>query len=266
MANLSESETYEAGIYQLERSDAVDAGTSGNGVSNLQPKQLANRTNWLRARLLELLVGGVAGNPVAVNKGGFGLDNSAVAAGNIPFLSALGAFGFTPSTAYGRSLLNQATAFAAAQTLNVGLGRFASAQTDTQFTTTSGSYQDTGLAVTITPQSTTSKILVLSCPNLRCLRDNQNSAGGYTGLYRGTIAGGTLLAANKINTLVTGISPAPASIRSNQAAAAAAVDTPNTTSPITYRLAIRGESAGHEMTLNFGSDTTSFLFAMEIIV
>lgn len=264
MANLSESETYEAGIYQLERSDAVDAGTSGNGVSNLQPKQLANRTNWLRARLLELLVGGVAGNPVAVNKGGFGLDNSAVAAGNIPFLSALGAFGFTPSTAYGRSLLNQATAFAAAQTLNVGLGRFASGQTNTEFITTSGSYQDTGLSVTITPQSTSSKILVLSCPNLIVKRDNENSAGGYTGIYRGTIASGTLVAANKLNILVTGI--APTSIRSNQAAAAAAVDTPNTTSPVTYRLAVRGNSAGHEITLNFGADTTSFLFAMEILV
>ncbi len=48
MANLSESSTYEAGIYQLERTDAVDAGVGGAGVSNTQAKQLANRTKYLK--------------------------------------------------------------------------------------------------------------------------------------------------------------------------------------------------------------------------
>jgi len=50
MTNLTEQNQYEAGIYQLERTDAVDAGENGNGISNLQAKQLANRTNWLKAR------------------------------------------------------------------------------------------------------------------------------------------------------------------------------------------------------------------------
>lgn len=48
MANLSETSTWETGIYQLEVNDPVDAGVGGNGVSNLQAKQLANRTTFLK--------------------------------------------------------------------------------------------------------------------------------------------------------------------------------------------------------------------------
>jgi hypothetical protein len=47
MANLPESTIFEAGIYQLQTTDPVVGGP--DGVSNLQAKQLANRTNWLKA-------------------------------------------------------------------------------------------------------------------------------------------------------------------------------------------------------------------------
>lgn len=50
MADLAETATW-AGIYQLERTDAVDAGVGGAGISNLQAKLLANRTNFLRTHL-----------------------------------------------------------------------------------------------------------------------------------------------------------------------------------------------------------------------
>jgi microcystin-dependent protein len=46
MANLTESSTYEAGIYQLETSDPCLAGPSG--VLNTPHKQLANRTKFLK--------------------------------------------------------------------------------------------------------------------------------------------------------------------------------------------------------------------------
>lgn len=49
MANLTESATWEAGVYQLETTDPVVGGP--NGVSNTQPKQLANRTAYLKAQL-----------------------------------------------------------------------------------------------------------------------------------------------------------------------------------------------------------------------
>lgn len=47
MANLPESATWEAGIYQLEETDPVQGGP--NGIDNQQGKQLANRTAYLKA-------------------------------------------------------------------------------------------------------------------------------------------------------------------------------------------------------------------------
>lgn len=53
MANLTETSTFEAGIYQLETTDPVLGGASG--VANLQGKQLANRTRFLYDKLTALL-------------------------------------------------------------------------------------------------------------------------------------------------------------------------------------------------------------------
>ncbi len=60
MANLQESQTYEAGVYQLETTDPVVAGPEG--ISNLQAKQLANRTAYLKAQLeaIELEIDGLS--------------------------------------------------------------------------------------------------------------------------------------------------------------------------------------------------------------
>lgn len=49
MANVPESATFDAGIYQIEITDAVIGGV--NGISNLQAKGLANRTTWLKAQV-----------------------------------------------------------------------------------------------------------------------------------------------------------------------------------------------------------------------
>lgn len=46
MANIVEANAWEAGIYQLEESDVVQGGA--NGIDNLQAKQLAARTNYLK--------------------------------------------------------------------------------------------------------------------------------------------------------------------------------------------------------------------------
>lgn len=50
MADIIELEQWEAGIYQLETDDPVLGGE--DGIDNLQAKQLANRTKWLKAQLL----------------------------------------------------------------------------------------------------------------------------------------------------------------------------------------------------------------------
>jgi hypothetical protein len=52
MADLTESEEYTAGIYRFETTDPVQGGPGG--IDNLPTTQLANRTSWLKARILEL--------------------------------------------------------------------------------------------------------------------------------------------------------------------------------------------------------------------
>ncbi|OIP06939.1 MAG: hypothetical protein AUK53_11680 [Betaproteobacteria bacterium CG2_30_59_46] len=48
MANVTESPTWENGVYQIETTDPVLAGP--NGIANVQAKQLANRTKYLKER------------------------------------------------------------------------------------------------------------------------------------------------------------------------------------------------------------------------
>ena len=48
MANVPETATYEAGVYQIETVDPVLGGL--NGIANTQAKQLANRTKYLKER------------------------------------------------------------------------------------------------------------------------------------------------------------------------------------------------------------------------
>ncbi|MEG7098753.1 hypothetical protein V2B07_11580 [Pseudomonas aeruginosa] len=52
MADLPELSEWASGIYQLETSDPVLAGPEG--IDNLQAKQLANRTKWLKDKLDQL--------------------------------------------------------------------------------------------------------------------------------------------------------------------------------------------------------------------
>ena len=49
MANLTETNRWGAGIYQLETSDPVMGGP--NGIDNRAPRELANRTLWLKTEL-----------------------------------------------------------------------------------------------------------------------------------------------------------------------------------------------------------------------
>lgn len=259
MPNLPESETYEANIYQLETSDPVDAGANGNGVSNLQAKQLANRSAWLRAQLLALLVGGNAGNPVSVAKGGLGANNSTRAAGQIPYTAAEGIIDWLATTAYGRSLLNQASALETAQALNLGLGKLEFDVNATLLTTTSDIFQDVGLGVTITPQSVDSQFLLLGVMSMRIVQNSGNNATAFMNIFRGAVPGGVSLGekrmAGQFNSAITLLA-----LSSTQVVAA--VDAPNTTSPVTYNAAIRNVGTG-ETTINFNANST--LLCLEIL-
>lgn len=49
MANLNEQDEWPLGIYQIELTDPVEGGP--DGISNVQAKQLANRTVWLKDKV-----------------------------------------------------------------------------------------------------------------------------------------------------------------------------------------------------------------------
>ncbi|WP_019561759.1 hypothetical protein [Caldimonas manganoxidans] len=48
MANLNETAAWESGVYRIETTDPILGGETG--TANIQAKQLANRTLWLKAR------------------------------------------------------------------------------------------------------------------------------------------------------------------------------------------------------------------------
>jgi len=74
MADLPESNEWTTGIYQLETSDPVLGGPEG--IDNLQAKQLANRTRWLKdkADSLSISLAGKAGK--ATTLGGYGITDA----------------------------------------------------------------------------------------------------------------------------------------------------------------------------------------------
>ena len=64
MANVTESETYDAGVYRIETIDQVVGGETG--ISNKPTKNLANRTKWLKARVDELIAS-IAGHAITLS-------------------------------------------------------------------------------------------------------------------------------------------------------------------------------------------------------
>lgn len=59
MANLPETDNFDAGVYQIETTDAVIGGVGGK--SNAGAINLANRTNYLKKRIEKMLTKSVAG-------------------------------------------------------------------------------------------------------------------------------------------------------------------------------------------------------------
>jgi len=86
MANLPEANTWEPGIYQIEKTDPVDGGP--DGLSNTQGKQLANRTAYLK-REVELRAAiaspDFTGNPTAPTQAP---GNSSTRLANTAFVQA----------------------------------------------------------------------------------------------------------------------------------------------------------------------------------
>jgi hypothetical protein len=154
-----------------------------------------------------------------------------------------------------------------AGTQNKGVLQVVSTCKTTQFTTTSTSFVDiTGLNVAITPRSTSSKVLVVV--GVGCMG---NSAAGYQTfvmLERDIGGSSTNLA---VNTDASSINSSAMWLDNNSYSTGAGsvnfLDSPSTTSAITYTLQCRG--GGNTATINRRGDTAddgtvSTITAMEI--
>jgi len=123
----------------------------------------------------------------------------------------------------------------------------------TATTSTSTSYVTTGLTATITPSSTTSKVLILVTMPAR----NQNNTGtGIYTIFRGTVAGTNLFGAPGF-AHVYGDPITRATVAGNY------LDSPSTTSAQTYTVGMKTDSATSAVYAQ-ESSTTSTITLLEI--
>jgi hypothetical protein len=129
-------------------------------------------------------------------------------------------------------------------------------KTDT-FSMSSTTYADvTGLSVSITPSSASSRVLIIA--NLTIGTDPNNSAGAYPRLMRDSTAiavGAT--AGNRISSSGDG---SPRSTTSIETVAFNFVDSPAATSATTYKIQVRSQTANnvHVNRSDLDSDTATF--------
>lgn len=110
MADLNELAEWTPGIYQLETDDPVQGGP--DGIDNLQAKQLANRTAYLKA-LVETQTAGKQPLDATLTA----LAALVTAANQIIYSTGSDAFATTGLSAFMRTLLDDADATAARATL-----------------------------------------------------------------------------------------------------------------------------------------------------
>lgn len=112
MANLAETTTYDAGIYQLEVTDPAQGGATG--IINTPAKGLANRTNWLKSKVntsvrVDAIVSTIA--PYLI---------TAADVSKLIYISDMANAGVTFPSAAGFPQLQPFTIMAADQTTNAG--------------------------------------------------------------------------------------------------------------------------------------------------
>ncbi|MDK9716752.1 MAG: hypothetical protein OEL57_02450, partial [Trichlorobacter sp.] len=115
MADLVEVSEWTPGIYQLETTDPVEGGP--DGVDNLQARQLANRTAYLKASLTAL---GEGTQPLDATL--TALAAITTVADKLIYATGADAFATTTLTAFARTLLDDADAAAARATLGIVAG------------------------------------------------------------------------------------------------------------------------------------------------
>jgi hypothetical protein len=141
------------------------------------------------------------------------------------------------------------------------IGQVVTAETNTTTTTTSTSFVDaTGLSVTITPTSATSKILILSSPVFQSWSGSSGTtAGGAWQLVRNS----TAITNDSFVWIAMGGSPTNYII--NFPTSVSYVDSPATTSAITYKIQFARAVGSTNCYANPGATPTQII-ALEILV
>jgi hypothetical protein len=125
----------------------------------------------------------------------------------------------------------------------------------TQTTTTSTSYETTGLSASITPSSASNKVLII------CITHNATtnaSASGIFTLFRGTVSGTDLGSGGEgFGSVYSGGGSARGMISIDY------LDSPSTTSSQTYTLGFRSGAGGNTQTTQFNG-TKAVMILMEI--
>lgn len=126
--------------------------------------------------------------------------------------------------------------------------------------TSSTSYSDTFATVTITPSSTSSKILLISSGMLACF-----NYAGYAAIRMVRNSGSNVIVGDQLLWASNGFTQAPYQTYSGMTLHC--VDSPSTTSAITYKIQLKAYSSGSTVTAVYGmNDTDGTVFtAMEIL-
>ena len=132
------------------------------------------------------------------------------------------------------------------------------AENDTGFNTTSTSFVSTSVTATITPQSTTSKILVICQCQLKQTTGTDNGSSIEAKIHRGSTAIGKALDQGTRELAGTGNTD-----KVSTGAILKVLDSPNTTSATTYTVYIRSRNSACTASIN-NDDAGSSMTLMEI--
>ena len=137
------------------------------------------------------------------------------------------------------------------------------ATTSTQVSNNSYTFASSGLAASITPSATTSKILVLTSSAINMIGDGTSSSGRQSllRLYRGDHTG-TALSTARIGISAQG--SANTAPENNEMGSFSYLDSPNTTSSTTYTVAIAKHDNNVIIYAQKGGSYTSSITLLEV--
>lgn len=129
------------------------------------------------------------------------------------------------------------------------------AGTSTQVQSSSTTLVDTGLTATITPQSSSSKILVY----VNHPQNHKSDANSFNCLTMNLLRNGT-----NIQTITTTAGFTFTNTQLVFGVSAASLDSPNTTSAVTYKTQFASRFGAATLSVQFGSEGTSSIVLMEV--